>query len=66
MGHSQAAQKNPSRESMKYTHQQLLRIIENITIKENGILAYCSKESTRGSMKYIYIYISSCCEASKA
>ena len=28
MGNSQPAQKNPSRENMKYTHQQLLRIIE--------------------------------------
>ena len=39
---------------MKYLYQQLLRIIENITIQENGKLTYCSKESIRGSMKYAY------------
>ena len=36
---------------MEYTDQQLLRIIENITIQENGTLTSCSKESIRGNMK---------------
>ena len=33
-------------------YQQLLRIIENITIQENEILTSCSKEPIRGFMKY--------------
>ena len=39
---------------MKYTHQQLLRIIESITIQENGKLTSCSKEPIRRMVKYIY------------
>ena len=40
---------------MKYTHQQLLRIIERITIQENGKLTGCSKRIHPGNYE---IYIS--------
>ena len=51
MGDSRSVQKEPIRGIMKYTHQQLLRIIENVTFQENGKLTNCLKESIRGMMK---------------
>ena len=45
MEDSRSAQKNPSGEWWNiYTYQQLLQIIEDITIQENEILTFCSKE----------------------
>ena len=54
MANSRPAQTESIRGMMKYTRQQLLRIIKNITIQENAILTCCSKESIRGMMKYTH------------
>ena len=40
--------------SMKYIHQQVLQIVEIITIQENETLTTCSKEPIRGIMKYTH------------